>query len=167
MKHAKITDLAAGALDEVEELREKIDTLKARREEVADAPIPLSEALSKLDQALDGLAARFSPDIGLLGKNASHQDFAIGHGTGDRPTEMLVWLFRDQIRQRIAEEMTAHAPKGALAAKQRADRLAEIDRDLLAAEREEEALIVELEAGGFEIVRRPDADPRAVLEIED
>ena len=42
-----------------------------------------------------------------------------------------------------------------------------LDGEALALERAEEQLIAEAEAVGIEIPRRPDADPRAVLGLED
>jgi hypothetical protein len=47
--------------------------------------------------------------------------------------------------------------------KQRKDRLAEIDADMLATERQEERLIEEAERRGITTARRPDASPLAVL----
>jgi hypothetical protein len=44
---------------------------------------------------------------------------------------------------------------------------ARLARELLALEREEEALIVAAEESGLAIARRPDADPRAVLGLDD
>jgi hypothetical protein len=45
-------------------------------------------------------------------------------------------------------------------------KLATIAADMLAVEREEEALIMLAAASGTEVMRRVDADPRAVLGIE-
>ena len=45
-------------------------------------------------------------------------------------------------------------------------KLAELDAKLLSTERLEEALVVELEGQGRDVLRRRDADPRAVLGVE-
>lgn len=49
----------------------------------------------------------------------------------------------------------------------RAAALSEIARDTLANEREEVALIMRAQAEGLDVLRRSDADPRAVLELAD
>jgi hypothetical protein len=55
------------------------------------------------------------------------------------------------------------APEFATSPEKRAALTAEIEADLLAVQREEEALIIMSEATDSPILRRPDAEPRAVL----
>jgi len=45
--------------------------------------------------------------------------------------------------------------------------LARIDAELLDAELAEEGVIRDLEASGFDMLRRPDADPRALLAADE
>ena len=55
----------------------------------------------------------------------------------------------------------------ALTAEQRAEQLREIDLDKLAAERDEEHWVSNAIDGGMTVLRRPDADPRTVLGLDD
>lgn len=160
----KLSKAVSGLNTEVERIRGEIAALKAEREQVAQAPRTVAEAVAVLDDALDRIAAKFTPNAaGLLNPEARATDFTLGHGTHDRGTEAAVWLFRDQVRDRLVAEIKAADHSDGIAAGDRAARLSKIDTRLLGLEREEEALIVQAADHGMEIMRRPDADPRAVL----
>ena len=57
--------------------------------------------------------------------------------------------------------------QNALTAEQRAEQIGEIDRDRLAIQREEEHWVGKAIEDGMTMLRRPDADPRAVLGLAD
>jgi len=76
----------------------------------------------------------------------------------------MFWLHRDLLVERIEAAIDAVSDdEHALTLAQRTAQLAEIDRDRLAVQREEEFWLVEAVKGGAKLLRRPEADPRAVL----
>ena len=79
----------------------------------------------------------------------------------------MAFLFPDQLLSALCREVDLVSDDAnSLDDATRATKLATIAADMLAVEREEEALIVQAEQAGNQILRRPDADPRAVLQIE-
>jgi class 3 adenylate cyclase len=81
---------------------------------------------------------------------------------------LLVWLHRDTLIERIEREIDLVADdQHALTSAQRVEQLKPIEKDRLAVEREEEVLISAAIAEGNMMLRRGDADPRAVLGLDD
>lgn len=77
---------------------------------------------------------------------------------------MIAWLFKKQLLAAVDAEIAELSDdKGALTDEQREQKLAEIDRDILAVEREEEELVSMAESQGQTISRRTNSDPRAIL----
>ncbi|WP_407186706.1 hypothetical protein [Bradyrhizobium centrosematis] len=78
----------------------------------------------------------------------------------------LSWLDPTAFEKRLHEEIdNLPQPALAMSADDRAAKLLQLEAELLAREREEEALIELAEEQGAAIARRLDADPRAVLGI--
>jgi cell division septum initiation protein DivIVA len=81
---------------------------------------------------------------------------------------VLAWLYADDLKAALAAEIDAIADDAtALTPDKRRAREAELKGQILAAERMEEALIESAEEAGSEILRRADADFRAVLGLSD
>ncbi len=81
---------------------------------------------------------------------------------------LFVWLNRDVLIAKLCAEVDAVAdPASALTAEQRRKENIRLDAEILRIEREEETLIVAAANEGTFITRRADADPRAVLELDD
>jgi hypothetical protein len=78
------------------------------------------------------------------------------------PDALVAWALRELDRQ--AEALGGWNSLNAAARQAEHDRLS---REMLALEREEEAVIAAAEDAGLSIARRPDADPRAVLGLDD
>jgi hypothetical protein len=79
---------------------------------------------------------------------------------------MVAWLAPDLLTKALFAEIDAVADDNrAMTAVARAERLAELDAQLLAAEQEEEALVRLALDEGMQADRRAKADPRAVLQI--
>jgi hypothetical protein len=77
---------------------------------------------------------------------------------------LLAWLFHDQLIAALDIEISAMADDDhALDDQQRSATEALLLSERLATERIEEALIEAAEAEGRNVVRRPNADPRAIL----
>jgi hypothetical protein len=73
---------------------------------------------------------------------------------------LVAWLFREKLISAIEAKIDAETDGKALTDEQRAEQFKVCLDKLLQAEREEEALV---ELASFDVIRRPDADPRAVL----
>jgi hypothetical protein len=164
---APLGDALAAINTGLEALRDEIAEKRAEIDAVRDAPLTRDEAISRLDQDLVARAAQYRPIIadlvapdGACGSGAllwprSHQD-------GEA---WVRWLLTDLIRPRLIAEIDkalAEKPTG-LPLKDRPAAIQRLDADLLGLELREEAIIRAAEEHGFNIPRRPDADPRAVL----
>jgi hypothetical protein len=112
-------------------------------------------------------ATRFSPPLLARGFQASGAGIVEGVESFDAEGT-FVWAFRDTLIQKLEAAIDEVADDGsALDDQQRAARLMELAAKVLACERSEEALIMQGEATGQPIARRPDCDPRAILHLAD
>ena len=162
-------------LDALETRRRRIRELRADLAQVRAAPVPSSVAKSLMLKEIDALAAKGAPDVTRLVDMRGAAGIVwpkafVSYGEDRHPLDVLAvlaWLFRDQMVKRLDAEISECADdKSALTDMQLAEREAQIERDMLANEREEEGLIEALEAEGAVIDRRVDASPVAVLGIE-
>lgn len=169
-----INDLLAS----VDDMREQIASLRAEREKVSRAPRPASETLAALDQHLDDLATSAVDRLSLnrLTNRTNPVSLSLPFHV-DRETTatdasaactvllgLLIATSRPAIRQ-IIEGQLQDLTKGrpGLTDDELHARLAELDREILNAELAEESAIRALEGAGVAVLRRPDADVRAVL----
>jgi hypothetical protein len=84
------------------------------------------------------------------------------------PLPLLFWLHREALIQKIEAQIDEISDdQNALTAEQRNAQISEIDRDRLAIQREEEFWVSSAIDDGTNILRRPEADPRAVLGLAD
>lgn len=168
----------------VQRVRAELEALAAERAAVLSAPIPSATAKSQLRAEVETLAARGRPDVSALlaGRGgigwpgldaAPYPTPAAVFGRGQAETPMLdgaailAWMARDEIIERLEAAIDAHADdERALTDEQRTERLAEIARRELEAERAEEFYITQAETDCVVIERRPDASPLAVLGVE-
>ncbi|HVV60227.1 MAG TPA: hypothetical protein VHD14_00570 [Pseudolabrys sp.] len=163
----------------VENAREELERLRAELERVRRAPIPAKEAKALAAKHVEQLASRGAPDVsGLLeadvfGKreigyatervDMSRMPAGLGGSTID-VRGLLAWLDPAKYLARLEEEIDRRADDvHALPDDQRATRLRQLAAEILDVERLEEAAIEAAELAGVQIIRRVDADPRAVL----
>jgi hypothetical protein len=175
---------------EVERVRREIAKFNADLREVEAAPHPSALAKSRARQTVEALAERGRPDVsgmiqhgetnpewpslslrvGLSASvamaQATHPVVGLGHADHADALALVAWLHRDALIARIETEIDDYADDAkALTDEERAAKVAKIKSTILAAEREEEAIIRLIERDGAEFERRVDADPRAVLSI--
>lgn len=163
---------------EIGKVRKQIDALADRWAEVEAAPVPAVVLKSRAFSEIDGIADAGAPR--LTEHNRSHEPLSLAHklavntraGTdgktgiiGDAGASFLVWLMRDELKEKIGKMIDGLNFAGALSDDEREKAFAELSEERLALERTEEALIVLAEAEGRTIARRHDADPRAILGI--
>ena len=171
------------AAQSVERLRTRISELRADLSSVVHAPYPSSEAKQRMRAEIDELAERGKPRIlNLINRREEIQwPTQTMHvvsqpiGDGDQSSHLMslttpdaiaivAWAHRDVLIARLDEEIeSCSTDTEALTDEQRSVKTAAISADILAIEREEEVLIERMEQSGAMFLRRPDADPRAIL----
>ncbi len=158
----------------VEQVRAALATLDEEWSEAEEAPATLSELRAATLAALDEIAERGRPAVDLRhrGGDPARLHRALAPATAGSPAatpgiDFVAWAARDVIAARLLDLLGDADAPGAMTFDQREDRFADIDRRRLDLARLEEAHIAAAEAAGQRIARRPDADPRAVLEVGD
>lgn len=149
----------------LDEVRQHIATLKDERAQIEGHQPELATALARVD----AFAAHLRHPL---------DDFYIGHFAVAGKFTMPDVLARDRLALAGCADLVADALKAKLKAfytdrgdgiseSDRQARLQEIDKQLLDLELLEEASIREAERAGFELMRRPDANPLAVLAADE
>lgn len=170
-----------GPGDSLERLRRRVRELRSDLDQVRFAPYPSSEAKQLVRAQIDLLAARGAPTLfdvidsrGDI-KWPEHITRSMSMSVSNEPAQMVIttipdtlaifaWLHRDALIAGLDREIEASSQDDqALTGEQRIKKSAQIASDILATEREEEALIEQMEASGALFLRRTDADPRAIL----
>jgi hypothetical protein len=169
-------------------IRHRLRELSADEHRVRSAPLPAADARAQMRAAIERLAEHGTPDVSPL-VEAGHDivwqstmtrltlaavvgsDGArvLGHAMGEVTDlqALLTWLLRDALIGRLEAEIDAVADDAAaLSAEARAEKLAQIGSDRLAAERHEAALVRRMQDDGLPVEHRVDADVRAVLRVE-
>lgn len=131
-----------------EEIRAKVDAFIYA--ELADAKKALARALKSAARG-DPLGDPLAPKVRCYGQT----DVEIGI------IGLLALLHEERLKQVIETAMPDTT--GAMSANEQAETVKRLTSELLDLEKKEEALIEEAEALGYDILRRADADPRAVI----
>jgi hypothetical protein len=158
--------------DTLPTLTERVRTLQAELSQARTAPLPLPEAIARAKQAVTAAASALPP-FDLSGFISADLPPRINLTTllQSMPTQLLASLIPDALVAHLEAQLRAAyaaAPADAPGAKpmteaQRRKRIAELQEELLQAELQEERAIRAREMEGFDVDRREDADPRAVL----
>jgi hypothetical protein len=149
----------------VERTRAELMGLKGQLAATRAAPLPRDELLRMARVAVNDLAERGRPAVVTAGGKfeVRWDAFAVpGYpAAGDNyAPRLLAALFPEKVYELLARQI---ANVSGITAAERRDREAALEREILQAEHEEEALIRLAEAQGFEIARRTDASPHALL----
>jgi hypothetical protein len=158
----------------VDQLRAHIVELQAALQRVRTAPFPAAHAKEIIRQHVDHLASRAVPDVLRVLELGRPPGFAQTqlrpHAASAFPAPdgvgLIAWLFRDQLVQKLNTEIDSIADdEDALSPEQRTSQERRISDEILEIERAEEMTIEALEADNIEILRRDNADPRAILSL--
>ena len=167
-------------VDAVERLRQRIDALGTELDTVRHAPLPAAEVKRRARAQIEALAERGRPKVSNSASDGGWIEWpkapvqvgvvvvgAQGVTIGDAPDPMalIAWVHRDALVAGVEALVDAAADPAALDEKARRDRIAALASEILGVERGEEAAIEAIEAAGLQFVRRPEADPRAVLNL--
>ncbi len=154
----------------VERLRKGIKGLRAEMARVRDLPRALSDVRQQIADEVAALVEQGRPNLaGVVGGYGSIEwpDMLRAGGYIHNTLAILAWVNPDGLRARLEEQARALIAQDGITAEERATILTDLDRQCVELERQEEAMLCKLEAAGFTVTRRPDADVRAVLGIAD
>jgi hypothetical protein len=169
-------------IEAVDRCRQRIAELDDALRRVSSAPWHAAQAKHRARAEIEKLAARGQPSILPL---IQTPDRAVGWRErpiydmmiagrsvaieGDPAAQpLLFWLHKDAIVAKLEAAIDEAADDDrALTVDERTKQLERIARDKLAAEREEEHAVEQANLAGAHVLRRPDADPRAVLGLGD
>ncbi len=174
---------ATGTESAIESVRARIMSLKRDLAAVEVAPIKAIEAKAAMKRQIEDLAARGRPDVSPaidLGENitfAEARALTTEHGERPIPSHIVstdglaltAWLHKDALIAALGREIDSLADDEiALTSEERAKKKKALKAQILALERQEEAEIAAQLAGiDHVILRRSDADVRAVLNLAD
>ena len=154
----------------VEGLRSQIAELNRRKRKLQNQSVDFETAAARLVKYIDGqagLAEKKSPSVEVftrIGYDRMHLDVR-SHWSRD---ELLFAALAPQLKAILLKKLEAHfKQRPGIAADDRAEQIAEIDRELRDLELSEESCIRAASRAGFEILRRADANPAAVLASDD
>ncbi len=175
-------------LDAINASRLDQEDSRRRKAEIHNESLPPQDAIARMVADIDANAQ--APDFGsVMRLKPQLLDYVTRTGRGlpdeqghvewptknayleggryeemDQGNRLVCWLFRDALIGRGKAELAKlYAGKKGISVAERTRLLAELDAAILAEERKEEALICMAEDAGLPILRRPMANPLAVL----
>lgn len=176
---AKPIENTAGpsSFEMIEAARDTVATLKADIHETMSQTITRAQAKLQMRKQLRDVAENGRPDLDLLIANGGQIAWprtrtstfrGVDVVALDDAVALLVWANESAIVKALDKEIDSLlAEDSGLSDADRAARLTTLYADLLKNERMEESLIEAAELLGMDVMRRPDADPRAVLGLAD
>lgn len=146
--------------DGITSIRGHIGKLKQQKSEIALKPVTIEAALARAEGWVHYIT-RGSVELSPSAKHFSRPDYQL-------PIMNAESLLIAQMAARMSDTLKAdieklYAERPGITEEERVMRVREIERKLLDAELTEESMIRAAEAGGFPVLRRGNADPRAVL----
>lgn len=162
------TKAAAAVGAAIEEVRGAVIAKANALHQLRAMPIPQAEAEAILDkeiarhvEAAGRAVARAVGGLTLGKRGALNLD-----PTPDEAVSLQIAMNPQGFRKMAVAELTSqYKGREAMPRDQRAARIAEVEAELLDLETTEEAMIRQAERAGLEILRRANADPRAVLAL--
>ena len=150
-------------------IRSHVADLKDRRTEIEAIPVTVDVAVSRAEKWAERKVASAQQSVIRPTSFAIPEaKWATRSSTGEHDFGALsIAYMGDAFIEAVKQEVIrAYGDERGISEKERQRLLAENDAELLAAELSEESLIRGAEDQGFDVDRREDADPRAVLAHE-
>lgn len=161
LKDETVTDAITRARDEIEALKQHLRAVQS-------APLPIKDLKEAARAHVDKLAASGRPRVSGQGGEfkADFSTASFGPPGERRYLELLAWLHPDALVTALEKEIDGlPKPKLTLTAAEKQKRLVELRDNLDTLERQEETLIEKAVEQGLDLLRRPLANPLAVLGI--
>jgi len=150
------------AQSEIERLRDLIHALTTERRRIEKAAMPAAEAKARAKTWVERRAAK----VNLGGLVHRESQVTITAPREETAIDLACWLHPEAMTRRLEKQIEADLEnRTVLTELEQARELKKLDGKILDAERKEEALIVGIETAGGRFLRRPQADPRAVLGV--
>lgn len=172
----EISEALKNVRAELEQIRNKIATLKAHHDRIKSLAIAFEERRAALYEDIDFHAQsgrkRFFELAHVADLSKEYRQVLPG-ALGRREanpydiTEFLCCAFNRELKENLTKELKALWPADAIGAEERKQKLEHIEEDLRQLEQTEEAITVELEGLGVEVERRPDLSPEVFLEVKE
>jgi hypothetical protein len=150
-------------------LRGEILGLERDLELVTNAPPPKAALKDMVRTAVQSWVGKGTPRISLHGGDMriSFADPSAYTTSLDDIVRIVVWANADQVTALLDAQIDRmELPSMALTLAEKTERSADLNRQLVQLQRQEEAAIEKALQAGVVVARRPEADPRAVLGIE-
>lgn len=150
----------------IQDLRDHIETLRDRREEILKLPVALPLAEKRIDEWV-------TSQVSGARSTATRPEHFVSSREGWTPprfalVDSLVIALANQAAQALKEDLrTLYENMDCIDEADRQVEIAKLDEEMLDAELAEEGIIRTAEAAGFPVRRRADADPRAVLAVDE
>jgi hypothetical protein len=145
--------------------RAEVKSLRGRLVAVKAAPLPREDQCELAVEHVVRLGQAARPAVGIVGDKL-RVGFRGDMAAADDVLALLCWAMPEAVCAALEREIAAQPARAdALPASERMRRVAELEAQLLELETREEALLKQAAAAGQDIVRRPDADVRAVLGV--
>ena len=162
-------------------LRQRLSELRDEISDVLSAPPPSSQVKTAMRAQVAALAERGRPnylgaieagqpikfpELQIQSQVATAAGIGISYQSAPDMLGLFCWLHGEEIIAGMEADINELADDaGALSDDEKARREQELRAAILDAERSEEAAIEALELSGAPVARRPDCDPRAVLNL--
>ena len=152
-------------------IRKEIEQKQAELDLIDKQPIAQEAAFERVDQYLENaseaIKERYFKQMPFL--NIATRAFEIrGHLDRLEPLELQIWLHADTVREKlreaVVEHFAAHKTAG-LTDMQRIAKTNEIETALVALQRQEEQVFLELKGAGLEPARRGSEDPNLIYGV--
>jgi hypothetical protein len=170
--------------DAIERDQRRVRELEADANQVRAAPLPSSTVIDAEIERINALAQKGVPDAmaaiergealqwptvsSMISSSLGGETPVFGNTEAPDVIAILAALFRERMIELAKTAILRDADDdAALSMEERAKRIAQIERDKLATERDEVALIRQAKAQNQPITFRPDTDPRAFLGLGD
>lgn len=147
-------DLTSASMEKLGALREKIAGLKAGRQRVEALWPPVDGRVAEINQQVDSALDMLAHPEADLRRNKLEILFIAAHAA--------------ELKENLVQRAQKIWPQETVSPKEKAVRLAKLDREILELERDEEAICVALEAAGQDVFidRRGDLNPAIFLEAD-
>jgi hypothetical protein len=153
--------------DAIEAVRGEIRTVRERIAIIRSAPLPKAAQQHLAAEYTVRMAQAARPQVRVV-NDQLRVSYRGDMAATEDVVSLLAWIMPEALCEALERELAAAQPArtDAMSSGERMQRTAELDVQLLALERREEALITAAQEQGLVIERRPDASPLAVLNVE-
>jgi hypothetical protein len=157
------------------EVRTALESAQAELARLPARPLPTAEAVERAHSWIDAKAAEFNgrrraeaftmaaPGLALERALAIEAEEIRPHQSAADPAPVLAWLFGDQLKAKLADEISGLDIAGPLPLAERAAEAQRLEAEIEGLEVQEEILVRALEQTGEPVERRADASIDIIL----